>query len=281
MEINSWVTGKRAVSLPFTDVCGLVLDGLDKEKLLIYLSKLGKERRWKYLELRDDTLFTSEAIPSTSFYEHVIMLSDNAEQVYAKFRSSTKRNIAKAEKSIIIKVDNSINALSGYYRLHCYTRKRQGVPPQPFRFFENLFKYIITDGKGDIFTAVYDNRMIAGMIFFHHKEKVIYKYGASDFHYQSFRPNNLIMWKAVQYYSDRSFEQINLGRTEFEHQGLRQFKMGFSPQERVRHYYRINIPDGVYIRNSINVDSFSEKVFRLLPIIGLRLIGRLAYKHIG
>ncbi len=53
-------------------------------------------------------------------------------------------------------MNNSEEAMDDYYRLHCMTRKRQGVPPQPVSFFKNIFDFIVKQGKGNIFFAAYE-----------------------------------------------------------------------------------------------------------------------------
>src|SRR5688572_31401226 len=50
MEVDSWLTGKRGVSLPFSDMCeGL---GSDVGELFEEAVKVGSGRAWKYLETR-------------------------------------------------------------------------------------------------------------------------------------------------------------------------------------------------------------------------------------
>jgi len=281
MEINSLITGKRGVSLPFTDTCRLTGITPADEKFLDEVIIFGKSRKWNYIELRDDLAVENKPVPSASFYEHIVSLDKDTERLFKTFRSSTRRNISKAEKVLSVERKNTPEALQAYYRLHCLTRKRQGVPPQSFRFFQNIFKYVISRDKGNIFFAKHAQETIAGMIFFHHKQEVIYKYGASDFKFQSFRPNNLLMWEAIKFYAAKKFQKLTLGRTEFSHEGLRQFKTGFNPDEIVRHYYRLDLRTGDYVQEIVKPENYREKLFKLLPMTGLKFIGRVAYKHMG
>ena len=53
MEVNSFLTGKRGVSLPFTDYCEPIIDeGLRFHDLFDHIIEYGKKRGWKYVELR-------------------------------------------------------------------------------------------------------------------------------------------------------------------------------------------------------------------------------------
>ncbi len=53
MEVSSSFTGKRGVSLPFTDSCDPILDGnVSFHDLFNQIVEFGKARGWKYVELR-------------------------------------------------------------------------------------------------------------------------------------------------------------------------------------------------------------------------------------
>ena len=53
MEIRSLFTGKRGVSLPFSDSCYPIVEGsINFKDVLNRILKYGKSRNWKYLEIR-------------------------------------------------------------------------------------------------------------------------------------------------------------------------------------------------------------------------------------
>ena len=62
MEINSFLTGKRGISLPFTDFCDpIILNGAPFPELLNCIIEYGQKHGWKYLELRGGQDFLREA----------------------------------------------------------------------------------------------------------------------------------------------------------------------------------------------------------------------------
>ena len=53
MEIESFLTGKRGVSLPFTDICHPIADTDDIfQALMERLTQHGKSAGWKYIEFK-------------------------------------------------------------------------------------------------------------------------------------------------------------------------------------------------------------------------------------
>jgi hypothetical protein len=53
MEVNSPLTGKRGVSLPFTDYCEPIVSNDEQfEEILSYITDYGKKNGWRYIEMR-------------------------------------------------------------------------------------------------------------------------------------------------------------------------------------------------------------------------------------
>lgn len=67
MEVNSFLTGKRGVSLPFSDYCEpIVENGIVFDDLFNSMTEFGKQRAWKYIELRGGSKYVSSLQPPTS-----------------------------------------------------------------------------------------------------------------------------------------------------------------------------------------------------------------------
>ena len=114
-----------------------------------------------------------------------------------------------------------------FYRLHCQTRRRHGLPPQPSRFFENIGRHAFESGHGFAAIAQFEGRPIAAALLVHDHRQAIYKFAGSDTRFQHLRPNNLVLWAAVKHCADMGFTSLHLGRTSLENVGLRRFKLGF------------------------------------------------------
>jgi len=283
MEVNSPFTGRRGVSLPFTDYCEPLVK--DEEQFRVLLNQIkteGKERGWKYFELRGRPEGITDFTPSLQYFGHILDLTPGGEKLFGRLRSSTRRNIKKASKSgIQISIGNSLEALQEYYLLHCLTRKRLGVPPQPKQFFMKIHIHVVSKNKGIVVLAEYQGRTISGAVYFHLGKKAIYKFGASERSYQHFRANDLIMWEAIRSYSENGFETLCFGRTDMDNEGLRRFKNGWSPKEYLIPYLRFNPSGAMQPRKHNSSNHFAGRLMKYLPISVLRLIGSTLYKHLG
>ena len=282
MEVNSILTGKRGVSLPFTDYCEPIVDAsIPSQKVFDYIITYGKKKAWEYIELRGAKNFLPDVTPSTQFFSHILDLTQE-EQIFSGFRNSTKRNIKKANKENV-KVDffNSPESIKEYYRLHCVTRKRQGVPPQPFYFFRKIHDHIISGNLGFVALGSYLDKNIAGAVFFHYGNKVFFKFGASDTKYQHVRANNLVMWEAIKWSCRNGYKSFCFGRTDLANNGLRQFKSGWGAQEHIINYYKYDLQKDTFVQDNQNIKRSYTKIMTKIPIPALKTIGTLLYRHMG
>jgi hypothetical protein len=283
MEVNSFLTGRRGVSLPFTDYCEPIInDGVKFQDLMNLITEYGEKAGWKYIEFRGGKDLLPFSSPSCTYIGHTLDLTRGEEYLYSNFRDSTGRNIRKASgEGVKTTLYSSLESIREFYRLNCMTRREHGLPPQSYLFFEKLHNHIISKSLGHVILASYKNWNIAGAIFFHFGKQAFYKYGASDKSFQHLRPNNLIMWEAIKWYSQNGYKSLCYGRTEPENQGLIQFKSGWGTTEQRINYYRYDMKRGSFVSGFPKVTGFHNKIFRNLPLPILNLVGALLYKHAG
>lgn len=281
MEIHSRITGKRAVSLPFTDVCEPVFsDPTNAEALLEAFSSYAKQKKWKYLECRGGAIFFSQKSIAATYYLHRVDLDKGLDRVFSDFRENVRRNIRKAKNhDVRVRFDNSLSALREYFRLHCLTRSRHGLPPQPFRFFKKLFEHVLSRDKGFVALAYNKDIAIAGAVYFYFANEAIYKFGASDAKFSQLGANTLVMWTAIEKLVQHGCSVLNLGRTDLAHKGLRHFKLGWGVEERSVDYFHFgSAPKSM---SKFRLDYRTKRIMSWLPISFLRLLGTASYRHLA
>jgi CelD/BcsL family acetyltransferase involved in cellulose biosynthesis len=280
MEVDSPLTGKRGVSLPFSDYCDPIASGNAQfQELFAAAIALGKKRRWRYLELRGADTFLCEAEPSEWHYAHTIDLSKTGMHA---FSDATRRNIRKAEKqNLDVILSTSPDALEVFCRLNALTRRTHGLPPQPRHFFQSVYNRILAQNTGFIVAAYVRGIAVAANVYFTFGDQILYKYGASDRAFQNLRANNLVMWKAIQWGRDQGYRTLCMGRTEPDNDGLRKFKTGWGAQERVLRYYRYDLRRDAFIQTPHVVKPWQKRIFGSLPLPFLNLLGRILYRHMG
>jgi lipid II:glycine glycyltransferase (peptidoglycan interpeptide bridge formation enzyme) len=282
MEVDSFLTGKRGVSLPFSDMCEPLVGGKkDFEELFRQALVFGKKNNWHHLELRGGRKYLEDEQESEEFTEHVLDLSGGVESVLKRLRNSTQRNIKKAEKSgVEISISTTPEALSSFCRLNRITRKDHGLPPQPMSFFRKVHERILVQKKGFIVLGTFERTVVAASVFMLFGNQALYKYGASDKFFQNLRANNAVMWHAIQWCCENGYKTLHFGRTEPENTGLQQFKMGWGVQEQVLRYYRYDLLKDEFIRK-VPIVCLQKRLIEHLPIPVLNAAGKILYRHMG
>jgi len=283
MEVKSILTGKRGVCLSFSDCCGAVAHSRDDFNLLLEsVLALGKMSGWRYIEFRGEPYLTQQASSEEYVYHDLEILPDIA-KMQSRLRKGTSSSIRKAEREgVKITVSKSLEDVREFYRLHCLTRRRHGMPPQPASFFDRLHQYLICEDLGFAVLAHHQQRVVAGLICLHFGDQAVWKYGASDDAYKQLGANNLVLWETIKICAARGFKTMSLGRTDRDNDGLISFKNGWGAVKTCINYYRYNFATRGFISSGKKHTSSSyRKIFRYLPVDVLRTIGNIAYRHIG
>lgn len=283
MEANSWLTGRRGISLPFTDECApLCRNAAVFDRLSRVLSEYANVRKWRYWELRGGRPFIPAAPASLSYWGHTLVLKPDQTALFSRLDSSARRAVRKGEQSgLTVEFSTSLDAIRSFHRLLCQTRRRHGLPPQPFRFFENIQRHILALGQGIVVLARLNQVPVAGAIFFQFGPTALYKFGASDESFQHLRANNLVMWRAIAWLSERGCVSLDFGRTSRVNEGLRRFKLAWGATERSIEYFRHHREIGHFVSSRDDSHGWHNRLFRLMPLPLSRLIGAIAYQHMA
>lgn len=283
MEVASWLTGRRGIALPYTDLSEpLCPDAASFQRLYDAAHSLGRTRGWEYVECRGGRNWLPEAPASTSFWRHVLPLGIGEAALLAGFADSMRRAIRKAERSgLKVEFAKSPEAMQEFFRLMCLTRRRHGVPPQPYSFFANIQRHAIASGQGWIVLVRQAGHAVAGAVFLHFGRHAIYKFGASDEAHLHLRANNLVMWRAILHYASEGFVDLDFGRTSLGNEGLRKFKLGWGAREQTADYLRYDFGRSAYSIVRDRSQGWHNRVFRVLPLPISRLAGAMLYRHLA
>ena len=249
MEIRSWLTGTRGVSLPFTDECRPILpDGMPFDEAAREVISRARSRGWKTIEYRGRCRGMGSLPASAEYLTHELDLTPGEDALFSGYRSNVQRNIRKAEKGgISVASDPTPGGVREFYRLNCLTRREHGLPPQPVRFFENLRAHVLEKGFGTLLLARHEGKAVAGAVFLHFAGKAVYKYGASDRRYQELRPNNLVFREGIRDLCGKGVRTLSFGRTDLHHEGLRQFKLSWGAAEKTLQYVKYDVTSKSYL----------------------------------
>lgn len=289
-HVRSWLTGKRVVSLPFSDHCEILADtAAEAAELLDGLSQEVRSAQAAYLELRpiDAPAAVTESLTGAGqFFFHRVDLTPAIDQLRASFhKNCVQRRIRHAERSgLVCERGNSETLLQTFFQLLVQTRRRHHAPPQPRSWFRNLVTAF--GSRLTIHTASYQGTAVAALMTLEHRDTVTYKYGASDARHHNLAAMPLLFWRVIQDARARGFRLLDLGRTDLKNQGLNEFKNHWAATSSTLTYYRELNPETAAASRPAQSSSgwrsqFATSFFARLPEPLFRATGSLLYRHIG
>jgi hypothetical protein len=279
LDVRSFLTGRRWVSLPFTDYClPLYRDQSALENFTAGLVGLFQGQHLPHFEVRWELPACPPIQSYSPYVRHTLNLDQDIESISKSIHRTQRQNIKTAEKNDVqIEHGEDLEHLRVFYRLHSLTRRRQGVPVQPWRFFELLLNSLIEKGYGFILLAYKADQCLAAGLFLHWQQTLIYKYAASDEIDQNLRPNHLLTWTAICWGSQKGYKVFDFGRTDVKNEGLRTFKNRWGADENPLSYSILS--DRPHQISSGRIEALMHKVIQKSPVWVCRSAGELLYKH--
>lgn len=280
--VNSWLTGSRLVSVPFADHCEPLTSSDGLEPFVPALKRICRDQRLKYVEFRSQSplrLRSHEEIgPSESYVFHKLDLRPCLDSLFRSFhKSCVQRKIHRAEREKLEYVEGSSDEIVGkFYDLMTLTRKRHGLPPQPLAWFWNLRECFGSNLK--IRLALRSEQPLASILTLRFKNCLVYKYGCSDARYHHLGTMPWLFWQAIKDAKGSGLDELDLGRSSTDDEGLITFKEHLGAQASTLQYYRY--PSSRKKASPIMAVRMS-KVLSHFPVRLLKVTGNIMYRHIG
>jgi lipid II:glycine glycyltransferase (peptidoglycan interpeptide bridge formation enzyme) len=282
-SVKSWLTGRRLVSLPFSDHCEpLVNNSVELDDLLLHTKRYVEAGKWKYIEIRP---IACQLGPQTGFggsitYSfHRLQLRKSTEELFRSFHQDcVQRKIRRAEREKLqYEEGNSEILLRRFYDLLVVTRRRQHLPPQPLSWFRALIAEFGDNLK--IRVASKDDLPIASILTITHKQSMVYKYGCSDARFHKFGGMALLFWNAIQEANHKGLNEFEMGRSDVANHGLIAFKEHWGAVGSELNYWRYPSAEGMTLNNPSS--AMLRQFVRVVPDPILKVTGELFYRHIG
>lgn len=264
-------------SLPFTDAIEVLGSEEDAASLLDQADAQRTATGVGVMSFRGSV--PGRGLPSPAGVLHQLRLGNDLETLWRGFdKSRVRSEIRRAEREgVTVVASPGPEGMQAFYDLHLQTRRRQGVPIQPRRFFELIQARLVDSGLGTVFVAEVEGRRAAAAILLRWNGTVIYKLAASERSLLRHKPNHALVWHAIRSAVDDGYVTFDFGRSDESNSGLRAFKAGWGAEERPLVYTVVGaVPPpegGGRGRHAL------EAVIRRSPPFVCRLLGETLYRY--
>ena len=281
--MNSWLTGRRLISLPFSDHCEPLLD--DPAiflRLLLHARSAVEHGEYKRLEIRPHSARGDEVRsfqPKGGAVLHRLDLTAPVDQLFRSFhKDCIQRKIRRAEReNLVYEEGSSEEQLNDFYRLMTMTRRRHGLPPQPLRWFRSLIAAFGPDMKIRIVRK--DGVAVASIVTLSHRQTMVYKYGCSDASANKFGGTPMLFWQTIQEAKRNGQTELDMGRSDLEDPGLSVFKEHWGSVPTPLTYWKYPAEP---LRNRPEWQKkWATRAIESSPNLILQLVGNVLYRHVG
>ena len=192
-EIRSRITGNRLTSVPLAQECNpLVSSQEDYEVVISFIEALFSQRDYNYIEMK-----TNEKFPYTStgfspspdrYLSFILDLEEDLETIVKSFhKNCIQRPLKKiSRESLNLQIDSTEVSVRTFYGLYAKMRHKEGLLPQPLKFFECLFNALAPTGHAEIYLARHEDIVVSSLFVLKYGDTMTYEYGASLANYLSF-----------------------------------------------------------------------------------------------
>lgn len=282
-RVRTGLSGRRIVSIPFSDHCEPLVDSPEElDHLLHGLTERADQARLKYVEIRpigSAPHWPGSFAISRRYFLHRLDLQRSEEVLFRSFhKSCVQRKIRRSEREAL-RYEEGLSdlLLHQFYKLLIMTRRRQGLPPQPLKWFRSLIPCLGPNLK--IRVALKGDTPLASILTIADRNRMFYKYGCSDSRYNNLGGTALLFWRTIQEAKAGGMEEFDLGRSDITNVGLVAFKEHWGARRIALNYWRY--PAHAVAAGPEQAIKYVRKFISVVPDRALVMMGNLLYPHIG
>lgn len=281
-EVDSWLTGRRLVSLPFSDHCERLAELSEFNQILSFLHVKMRTGKLQYVECRPLSASQEPHLvwPSAEFAFHSLDLRRSKEELFAGLhKDSIRRKVQRATREgLSCRRGASQDLVESFYRLFVMTRRRHGLPPTPYRWFRTLVECL--GDRAQIYLALKGEEPVAGLFVLKHRKKLVYKYGGSVQSVSNLGGTPFLFWKVIEDGKSEGFEELDLGRSDLDNKGLITFKDRLGGKMALLRYWRLG---ATALPKSFPgwMSGFAKRALAHSPDAVRIQLGNMLYRHLG
>jgi len=235
--VKNILVRKALISSPFAVYGGILADSPETARALYdHVRERGESLGVQYIGLRNAHPGQCVASPNISRYVTFTQkIGPNEEAILDSIPRKTRYMVRKALKHNYTSA--TTRAPDAFEGLYSQNLRRLGTPSFPHRYFTSVLKNF--GNMADIREFRLGGHLVAAVLSFYFRERVLPYYGASDPSYNSFSPNNFMYFDLMRWAGSNGFQVFDFGRSKKNLSGSYDFKVHWGMEERLLPYEMI------------------------------------------
>src|SRR6185369_7647532 len=160
------------------------------------------------------------------------------DELLVNMRKTTRHEIRKAEKlGIKIETSRDEKLIKHFYDLQLETAKRQKFVPFSYSYFLEQFKVFFEADKALLYTATFENKILAQAFIIFYNTEAVYHYAVSTQEGRTYPGAYLLQWEVIKEAKKRGMKKYNfwgvapIDSKDHRFSGISIFKRGFGGED--------------------------------------------------
>lgn len=189
------------------------LDGLDEvvgRRRVVYLKvqpPAGAEGAASALERRG---FVASGLAAGPTATVLVDLAREPDELLAAMRAGTRSNVRKAERKGVAVRLGEAGDLPAFFRMVDATSRRQGFPPYPLAYYEEIWRQFSPDGRVALVVAEHEGTPLCALLLVGYGDTVVYKMGGWSGDRNGVHPNEAAHWAGMRWARERGYRYYDL-----------------------------------------------------------------------
>jgi hypothetical protein len=266
----------RYVALPFSDSCTLLSKSSDLlpqlAESILSLPALGQ------IEIRGYQGSTSWQVSST-FVEWKLRIDRSVPDLRRAMASNFRRQLRRGEENgFNVRFGHGLKEVQAFYELVLVTRKRFGLPAQPFSFFRNIAE--IYQDDCEIWLVSKEDKDVAGMFLLRERGTLYYRWSARIDPVPS-GASHLMLWSMLEAHAGKE-QTLNLGRNDSRNVGIGRFKSELGATSTPLPYsFFPRSPRAISAEHLEGIRAIFARLWQHTPVAVARYVGPHLYKIVS
>jgi CelD/BcsL family acetyltransferase involved in cellulose biosynthesis len=175
---------------------------------------------------------------------HGLDLTPDGETLWTRLDKKDRWALRKVEgMGVTVEATRDPTMLRRFFELHLRMRKyKYQMVAQPYAFFENIWRHLLSAGMGTLMVAKQNDTVLGITLYLQWQNKFYYKFNASDPAALALLPNDLMIWKGIEYAQSQGCQRFDFGLSDWDQSGLIRFKRKFADTEKTISFLEYRSP---------------------------------------
>ncbi len=232
--VNTWLSGKKMISVPGGLLAGILADSNEIElELSAKAQELAREYDVQYLELRQADPLDSSMLIDTRFHTVRVPIVSEEEQMQA-LRPNIRRALRRSLETEM-RIEMESKDVKTFYTRYSRGMRNFGTPVESCKWIKGLFDYF--PDNHFIANVYHDNRIVNSQLIRIFNRQIASVFAVQEPDARCIYPNHRLIWELFAYARKMEIDYFfDFGRS-IKDSGPHKFKTGWGGESQSLHYH--------------------------------------------